>query len=170
MTWFARLLFTSLCFAVFSSPSVRAQAVETAPLHFEVATIRPARPDDRNSNLSINQGHMTVENLALLAFLKEAYGLNLGSDDQIVGAPGWVRTTAYDIKATEDDATAKRLASISPENQRRAVDGILRDRIQERLEDRTRTVALFVQAKSGSKLTERGYVNLALDDRARGLL
>ena len=159
MIWVARLLLGPLCFSDLCSSKVRGQAIDAVPLRFELATIRPARPDDRNSNLNFNQGHVTVENITLFSLLKNAYGLNTGSDDQIVGAPGWVKTTAYDIRTTEDEATAKRIASMTPDDQERAIDGMLRNLIEERfdlkahLEDQPRSVAALVQTKSGSKLT-----------------
>jgi uncharacterized protein (TIGR03435 family) len=158
MTWLARLFLVALCLSHFCSPNIRAQARDVAPLRFELAIVKPARSDARSSNLNFNHGNVTIENFTMFSILKVAYALNTGSDDQIVGAPAWVKTIAYDIMAKPDEATARQIASMTPDDQERAIVGMLRTLMQERFslkahfEDQPRTVAALVRTKNGSKL------------------
>ncbi len=158
MTWFHR----SVCVAVFAAllfPSYdSAQTPATSPFAFELAAIRPSRPANPNSNFNLNGGRVSTENIPLLYLLKLAFGLNIGSDDQVVGAPAWVRTTGFDITTKIDDATAKTLQAMSPEEQEGAIDAMVRKLLEDRFhlkahtELQPRTVDALVLAKGGSRL------------------
>jgi uncharacterized protein (TIGR03435 family) len=79
---------------------------------FDVATIRPSGPNTGSSSLGFNRNnHFATKNVTLSTIIKDAWRLNGGSDDQLVGGPGWVRTAEWDIDAKEDEATAAKLAT-----------------------------------------------------------
>lgn len=141
-----------------SPERVFAQAPAAAVLSFEVATIKPGRTDDANSNVNFGTDRVTTQNVRLIFLLKEAYGLNKGSDDQIVGAPEWVREMPFDINAKMDGPTAASLDKMSGEERERAIDAMLRALLQERFqlkihtEDQPRSVLALVPVKGGLKL------------------
>lgn len=132
---------------------------QAAPsMQFELATVKPSRPDDSNSNFNSNPGRINAKNIPLLFLLKLAFNLSTGSDDQIVGVPVWVRTARFDIDTREDDATAKTIAQMPPDLQEQAIHGMVRNLLEDRfhlkshMEIQVRTVAVLVAAKGGSKL------------------
>ncbi len=137
--------------------STAAQNPATPQLSFDVATIRRSNPADTNSNLNLSQGKLTAENFSVIGLLKFAYALNSGSDDQIVGAPGWAHTARFDVYAKEEQATALAIEKMSNEDREigfcgqccanplgRALE--LERRIRR---CKPRTVAALVQAKGG---------------------
>jgi len=134
------------------------QSVANPPLTFEVATIRPSPPDATDSNVNLGAGRFTTTNVPLEMLLKQAYGLNGGSSDQIAGIPGWVRTSRWDIDAREDAATAdaleampfdKRMESFQPMLVALLVD---RFKLRAHVEMQSRPVTALVIAKTGSRL------------------
>lgn len=148
----------AICLTVFSPRHLSSQVPAAPILRFEVATIKPSRSDNTNSNLNFRRDGITTDNISLLFLLKRAYGLNAGSDDQIVGAPAWIRDTAFDINAKEDDATIAALQKMSNDERESAMDSMLRTLLEERFKLKVhtdyqpRTVAALVLAKGGSKL------------------
>lgn len=139
-------------------PAEPSQLAGPAAMGFEVSTIKPSRADARNSNVNFTLGRFSTENISLEALLKEAYGLNSGSNEQIVGIPGWVRTSDWDINAKEEPATAaaldrlpfeQRIASVQP-----MLQALLGDRFKLRahIEVQPRIVSAILIAKGGSKL------------------
>jgi uncharacterized protein (TIGR03435 family) len=151
--------FVIRCSLALCARSMPAQVAATPPYHFEAATVKLAPPATTNSNFNFDKGRLTIKNATLLAILKEAYELNRGSDDQIVGASAWTRETTFDIEAKEDDATADALNATPFDIQRKAVDEMLRELVEERFglkahfEQQPRTVAALAVSKGGSKLT-----------------
>lgn len=66
---------------------------------FEVATIKPTKPDERRTYLIWRGQEMQVVNFSLADLVKFAYDLQ---DKQIVNAPGWMPTDKFDIDAKPD--------------------------------------------------------------------
>jgi bla regulator protein BlaR1 len=133
-------------------------STSSTSMDFETATIKPSRPDATNSNINFNTGRFTTENISMEFLLKEAYGLNSGSSEQIVGVPGWVYTSKWDINAKEDVATAKALDGMPFDQRRGAIDHMLQTLLINRfglrahIDTRPQTVAALVVAKGGKKL------------------
>jgi uncharacterized protein (TIGR03435 family) len=66
---------------------------------FEVATIKPSRPEERFSLLVNRSGMMNTTSTSLSDLIKFAYGVY---PKQITGAPPWVETEKYDVAAKPD--------------------------------------------------------------------
>lgn len=157
----ARLTFIAVttCLTLSLPLVLSSQVAASRALSFEVTTIKPSHSDSMNSNFNFGRDRITTENLSLLFLLKKAYGLNMGSNDQIVGAPAWVRDSTFDIDAKEDDTTAAALQKMSSDEREEAVNSMLRALLEDRfklkahIDFQTRTVAALVLAKGGPKLT-----------------
>jgi hypothetical protein len=66
---------------------------------FEVATIKPSKPDERSQYITIQGRRMVIVNQSLGGLLSFAYCVHA---KQIIGAPAWVETDKYDV-TTEPD-------------------------------------------------------------------
>jgi uncharacterized protein (TIGR03435 family) len=136
----------------------RAQVPAKNP-SFEVSTVRPSSPDTRESNLNLEVDSIRSSNLPVIFLLKFAFNLNGGSDDQIIGAPKWVSSVPFDIRAKVDEELAARMAKMPTderiETTRRMVQILLEDRFQLKIhhENRELPVLALTAAKGGSKLT-----------------
>jgi uncharacterized protein (TIGR03435 family) len=137
---------------------------------FEIASVRPDDPNQmfrmvysKFSGDGYRASHVTVQGL-----LKDAFDLD---DSRILGAPGWVRTTQYEIEARIDTNTALALGKMNEEQQkiahRRMLTTLLADRYHLAVHLETRNLPTYelVVAKGGSKLHEAK----AGDDYSHGL-
>jgi uncharacterized protein (TIGR03435 family) len=78
---------------------------------FEVVTIKPSKPDQQGSGITLQGVRLKTVNTSLAELIKFAYNVQ---DKQIIGAPAWVDTDKFDIDAQPDtpgtpdkDQTAK---------------------------------------------------------------
>jgi uncharacterized protein (TIGR03435 family) len=130
----------------------------TPTLTFDVVSIRPSPPAGNNFHLSVNSpphsSRFEVSNFPMKALLQIAYG----SDLPVVGAPEWVSTTFYDLKARSDDAADARLAKLTDNEvrleKRHAIQAMLADRLELKTHLETRNTAIYnmVPAKGGVKM------------------
>jgi uncharacterized protein (TIGR03435 family) len=145
-------------------PVVPAQAQQAsnaaAPIEqrptFEVATIKPSKPDDRGESLRSGMDRLDIENFTLRRLIRTAYGLK--SESQVLGGPDWIGKQSFDIAAKFDEAEIARLRTMKGRERfqetRLALQALLADRFQLHVRRETRSIpvyALFV-AKSGAKL------------------
>jgi uncharacterized protein (TIGR03435 family) len=141
-----------------------AQTPSTAMPGFEVATIRPSSPDAQGSNLNFGENRVTASNMQLRFLLQYAYGLNTGSNDQIVGAPAWIDSLRFDIDAKEDEESAVKIGGMAAAERmatlRQMLQGLLIERFQLKAHHETRQlpVLALTVAKGGAKLTPVGAV------------
>ncbi len=132
----------------------------TPTLTFDIVSIRPAPPPDANFHLTVSSpphsSRFEVTNFPIKALLQIAYGF----DAPVVGAPDWVGTTFYDIKARSDDAADARLAKITDNEvrleKRNAVRVLLAERLglKTHLETRNTSIYNLVVDKGGVKMQE----------------
>jgi len=155
-------LLTSLLF-VAPGLSAHAQApiVEepgyTPTLTFDVASVRLASPGV-NFHVSVfsppHSSRFEASNLTIKALLQIAYGF----DAPIDGAPDWVTSTFYDIKARSDEAADAKLAKLTDNEsrleKRNAIRALLADRLglKTHVETRNSSIYNLVVAKGGVKL------------------
>jgi uncharacterized protein (TIGR03435 family) len=66
---------------------------------FEVATIKPSKPDQQGKGFRVRGRSFTTINTSLSDLITFAYSLHA---KQIVGGPSWVETDKYDIAAQPD--------------------------------------------------------------------
>ena len=125
---------------------------------FEVATIKPSKPDETVSGMRFSEGgHVFVTtNATLRDLIQEGY--NVKSTSQILGASGWMTTEKFDVEARLEDADFTHLADMAMEMKidqiRLMVQSLLAERFGLKLDSSTRTSSFFelVQARGGSKL------------------
>jgi uncharacterized protein (TIGR03435 family) len=126
-------------------------------LAFDVASVKPSSADKNGQSLMMSEGKFSTENEPLLGLIKFAY--NLKSDDQLIGAPGWVGSKRFDIDAKEDAAFVEAAKTLPPEQRvaqiRLMVQALLAERfhLQASRETRELPVYALVLARGGSKMT-----------------
>lgn len=126
---------------------------------FDVSTVRPNNTGARASHLDFGADEVRSSNLPLIFLLQDAYNLNSGSTDQIVGTPAWISSMPFDITAKMDSETAARIGKMPPDERlatlRRMMQGLLADRFQLKIHHESREIPVFALkvAKGGPKLT-----------------
>ncbi|MFZ2022481.1 MAG: TIGR03435 family protein [Terracidiphilus sp.] len=149
-------LFVFLLAAPAFAQEPQVAAAAGSPPVFEVASIKPARPEDSDHNWNSARGRVSIENYTLRQLIREAYGLK--SDSQVIGGPDWIGKRAFDIEAKLDDAEATKIQSMSGPERRQvtqlAVQALLRDRFQLKATLAMRSIPVYslVVSKSGAKL------------------
>ncbi len=79
-------------------PKIPPMAADAHPT-FEVATIKPTKPDEQRTFLVWRGNDMQVVNFSLAGLVKFAYDIQ---DKQILGAPDWFHSDRWDITAKPD--------------------------------------------------------------------
>lgn len=124
---------------------------------FEVATIKPTKPDDTGHSLRSGTDRVSIENFTLRRLIRTAYGLK--SDSQVLGGPEWIGKRAFDIEAKFDDAEVAKLQGLKGRERfqetRLALQMLLAERFQLQISRESRSIPVFalVLAKNGAKLT-----------------
>jgi uncharacterized protein (TIGR03435 family) len=93
-----RLLFVTILLA----PSAPSQ--QTTPPAFEVATIKPAAPNQSGYGINYGRGTMKLNNVTLRQAILYAYDLH---DYQLSGGAKWMASDAFDITAKADAPDTK---------------------------------------------------------------
>jgi uncharacterized protein (TIGR03435 family) len=136
--------------------ATRAQSAPPPPT-FDVATIKPSKPDDNWQSWSNDNNLTTVENYTLRALIKIAFDLH--SDSQVIGGPEWLNKQHFDIAAKVDEAEEARMKAMKPEDSDHEYQLILRNFLTERfhlkVHPETRPLSAFALLVDGpkSKLT-----------------
>ena len=115
---------------------------------FEVASVKPARPDVTERSLTHNPGaRLTTSNATVKMLIMLAYQV---MPDQISGGPNWLETDGFDIDAKGADSKA------TQEQFRQMIQSLLNDRFQLRVHRSTKELSIYalVLAKNGPKLVE----------------
>jgi bla regulator protein blaR1 len=138
-----------LVIGIVNVPPSRAQSIDakTPGPAFEVASIKPSRPDDRASFIRpAPGGGITAENVTLKTLVKTAYGIQ---DFQLSGGPGWLDSNGYDVQAKAE-------AQIGFDKIRLALRKLLADRFHLAIHTETKELPVYalVVAKSGPKFQE----------------
>lgn len=170
----------SIAFGIISIVPVHAQILHaSSPLpSFEVATIKPWRPNPTSAALSLDgttgprrvmkvdpgslggQGADRVHIILPIELLiTAAYNLPPGSERRIMGASDWLRSDQYEIQAKIEDSLYAAMQKMTPAQQREQVDlmeqSLLAERFKLKVHFETREMPLYalVIAKGGPKLT-----------------
>ena len=141
-------------FGLLHAPRVRAQspqAATTALPSFEVASIKPSRPDDSMVKMLFTRSGLSAENFTVHGFIRTAYNVQ---ENQILGGPGWLNSEKYDVEAKVDSAVAQQ--HTSPDDRRLALQQLLADRFKLKLHRETRELPVYelVVTRSGPKFRE----------------
>jgi len=123
-------------------PPMNANASPT----FEVATIKPSKPDDQRKAIIVNGRRFKVINQNLIAMISFAYGVQ---GKQIVGLPVWADTDKYDIDAQPDLEGAP-----SDKQWKGMLQKLLAERFKLRFHHEKRELSVYVLSvsKGGSKI------------------
>ncbi|MGA1982005.1 MAG: TIGR03435 family protein [Acidobacteriaceae bacterium] len=134
-------------------------AQTTAPLSFEVATVKPIDPKNPHPpSVTISGDRFEATGMTLNELIKIAYDLNYGADRQVYGGPAWTGSTRFDVEASEDPALGKKLQELSSEERgkqlREMLRGLLAERFKLALHHQSSEFSIYelVTAKNGSKL------------------
>ena len=131
-----------------------AAARESQP-SFEVASIKPSRPDNHNLDWDDSPGRVSISGYDLRRLIRAAYGLK--SNAQVLGGPKWIDSERFDIVAKADDAETAKMQKMSDADWVRErslmLQALLADRFQLKLRPETRVMPIYalVVAKSGIK-------------------
>ena len=142
--------------------SLSAQVLESSAPAFEVATVKLSKPNGSGSSINFDPGRIRTENVSLQHLITFAYHLSSGAEDQLLGGPSWVQTTAFDMEAKEEEAVAARLQAMSQEQRedvmRLMLQRLLADRFKLKVhtEMKERSVNALVVAKGGPRLAVAG--------------
>lgn len=130
------------------------------PLAFDVASVKPADPNVRTSNVLPAGESLTIENVPLLKIITYAYDIR---NFQLAGGPGWIADARYDILARSSGVAAGEIAA-ETDGQRRDRVARVRERLRSLLADRfglrvhieqrEETVLALRVARGGLKISE----------------
>ena len=130
----------------------RAQAPDTKPPTFEVASVKPSMNGSQTRSEINLGGRYTATNMSPLALIRTAYRLQ---GFQLVGAPSWLGTQHFDIVAKADgDLFPSNLVSNTPRPLELALRGLLADRFQLLVHNETRQLPIYalVVARTDGRL------------------
>jgi uncharacterized protein (TIGR03435 family) len=130
---------------------------------FEVATIKPSNPNDKNDGFRIKGRHFEIENQTVGKLLLFAYGVH---QRQLVDGPDWIGTERFDIDGVPDvegEPSLKQMQGM--------VVKLLAERFQVKLhrEKRDLSVYAITVGKGGAKMAKSaGDPNGLPDANAEG--
>ena len=91
-------------------PSAAVAATDKLP-GFEVASIKPSKPDDESHGWTSGSDRVSIEDYTLRQLIRSAYGLK--SDSQVLGGPYWIGKQAFDIQAKVSDAEVAKMQKMT---------------------------------------------------------
>jgi uncharacterized protein (TIGR03435 family) len=115
-------------------------------LAFQVATVKPARPDEATT-VQIRGQRFATTGTTLIDMLKYAYGIHAS---QVVGGPQWMGTEKFDVLADPEAETRP-----SSDQMKRMVQALVAYRFQLVFHRATRDLPVYAiaLAKNGPRLT-----------------
>jgi uncharacterized protein (TIGR03435 family) len=128
-------------------PPPKPMAADAKP-GFEVATIKPARPDGRFSLLVNRSGLMTTTSTSVSDLIKFAYDLH---PRQITKGPAWLESEKFDVTAKPDTAGIP-----NPAQLKMMVQKLLKERFELTFHNEKKELSVYAitVAKTGPKLTK----------------
>jgi len=126
-----------------------------ANFSYSVASIKENKSGDSSVWLRAPGGELHVTNATVWFFLKYAYQLQ---DEQIYGAPNWLKSERFDIQAEADGTELTVLDRLNPRDQSHArhqmIQSLLANRFQLKVHEESKVLPVYelVIAKGGSKL------------------
>lgn len=121
-----------------------APPASTAPLEFEVATIKPDN-SGKGSWRNTSDGFITSGTSAL-RLIMSAYSLSL--PQQVIGLPAWASSDPFEVVAKMDGDTAAALAKLPPQQQwnerQKMMQALLAERFGLKVHHETRQMPIYV--------------------------
>jgi uncharacterized protein (TIGR03435 family) len=134
-------------------PPPNMMAVDAKP-EFEVATIKPARPEERFSLLVNRSGMLNTTATSVADLLKFAYDLH---PRQIVGGPSWLEAEKFDVSGKPDTAGMPTVSQM-----KLMIQKLLADRfaLTFHREPKELSVYAVTVAKGGAKIAKEENVRI----------
>lgn len=144
-----RITIASLSLIIALHPAANAQSGASADPHdrpsFEVATVKPTRPDNTHQGWDSGGDRVSIENYTLRQLIKSAYDVH--SDSQILSGPEWMSKQRFDISAKIDDEEVAKLKKMSREERAQAsklmLQALLAERFQLKVRMETRILPIY---------------------------
>ena len=115
---------------------------------FEVATIKPSRPEAQGKGIGVNGHQITTRNTSVSDLITFAYNLHAR---QLTGGPSWMETEKYDLQAEPDTPGAPNDRQVKMMFQKMLAD---RFKLTFHRDKKELTVYTLNVAKTGSKLKQ----------------
>jgi uncharacterized protein (TIGR03435 family) len=117
---------------------------------YDVATIKPSKPDAQGKGFTLRGTHMIVTNFSIEELITLSYNLH---PKQVTGGPPWLAADHYDMEIVPDHEGLPSL-----EQARGIVRKLLADRFAFKFHEETKDMPAYVLtvAKTGSKLAKSG--------------
>jgi len=123
--------------------------------HFEVATVKPSRPDEQG-RLMFRGDMMNAQAIPLKVLITIAWNLNFGNDDALAGVQPWVNSDKFDVtaKMASEDASG---APIDPrqfdiEVMRKMLRELIAERFHMKYHTEMRPTATYALEAAGPKM------------------
>lgn len=115
---------------------------------FEVATVKPAKPEEQGRAFLVRGRQFSTINTTLTSLITFAYGLQ---EKQIAGGPDWMTTDKWDIEAQPDAPGAP-----NDKQLKRMLQKLLADRFQLKFHQDKKEMSAYVLtvAKGGAKMNK----------------
>jgi uncharacterized protein (TIGR03435 family) len=128
-------------------PKVPPMAANADP-SFEVATIKPSKPDEKGNAILVRGGQFSTINTTLLSLVEFAYDVQA---NQVVGGPDWMASEKFDLAAKPDTPGAP-----SDKQWKGMLQKLMADRFQLKFHREKKEMSAYVLAvaKNGPKLTK----------------
>jgi uncharacterized protein (TIGR03435 family) len=126
------------------------------PAQFEVAVIRPAKPDEQLSG-RIRGGQIDVHGISLRFAINFAWDLNPNDNQLIVNTPPWIDSDRFDILAkisSDPDAQANRPPDLDNEELRQMLQGLLIERFKMKVHTEDRPINTYSLMSLTPKMTK----------------
>jgi uncharacterized protein (TIGR03435 family) len=140
---------------------------------FEVATVKPSISGGMMVMTKFTPDGIQIRNAPLILIIRQATGLLNSNDDEVIGAPSWVKTEKYDIDAKVSESDVPKLDKLTRIERNEMMRSVLVDRFSFAAHRDIRELPVFelIVAKGGPKLKEavRGdtYPNGLKDDQGQ---
>lgn len=115
---------------------------------FEVATIKPSNPNDKNDGFQLHGRHINIENQTVNKLLLFAYGVH---PKQVVDGPAWLESERFDIDGIPDVEGQPSLTQMQGMARKLLAD---RFKLKFHHEKREMPVYAIVVTNGGPKLTK----------------
>lgn len=134
---------------------------------FEVATIKPAGGSDDRIMMMITPDGVSMNGVQTQMLLHEAFRVE---DDRILGAPGWVKSTRYDIQAKVAADDAPKLEKLKIDERRSMLLPLLIERFNLKYHHETRELPGYalVIAKGGPRMKASEVSDTPADPKPAG--
>jgi uncharacterized protein (TIGR03435 family) len=97
---------------------------------FDVATVKASTSGEMMVMTKFTPDGMQIRNAPLILILRQATGLLNSNDDEVIGAPPWVKTERYDIDAKVSGSNVPKLDMLTRLERNAMMRQVLVDRFR----------------------------------------